>query len=227
MNIKIKDMPVHDRPRERLINLGSSFLTDEELLAIILKTGHKDYSVKCLAHTILKEIKDIKNLNNMDYQNLIKIKGIGPSKATELLAIIELGRRVNRKVDSINNKKFTNSRLVFDYYKDLLKEKKQEYFYAVYLDNNKRIIQDKLLFMGTINQSVVHPREIFKEAYTLSSSYIICVHNHPSNNVLPSKEDINFTKKIMDIGNLMGIKVLDHIIIGRDNYFSFYENKEI
>ena len=117
--------------------------------------------------------------------------------------------------------------MVYEYYKLKIGDKKQEYFYVVYLDNAKNIIRDKLLFIGTINYSVVHPREVFKEAYMLSASAIICVHNHPSGNIFPSKEDIEITQKLEEVGILLGIKVLDHLIIGSQNYYSFLENRDI
>ena len=116
---------------------------------------------------------------------------------------------------------------MYKYYKEKLCDKKQEYFYCVYLDNSKRIIQDKLLFIGTINYSLVHPREVFKEAYLLGASAIICVHNHPSGNPLPSKQDYDVTTNLVKVGDLLGIKILDHIIICKNNYYSFLENNDI
>ena len=224
MTVKIKELPILDRPCERLINDGKESLSNEELLAIIFKTGTKDISAKELALNVLKEVKNITSLNETNYNYLTNIKGIGMMKACTLLATIELGKRINTKIPSLNNVSFTNSSIVFDYFKNKLSDKKQEYFYCIYLDNAKKIIKEKLLFIGTINYSIVHPREVFKEAYMLSASAIICVHNHPSNNLSPSKDDIEITKKLIEIGSILDIKVLDHLIIGRDNYFSFLEN---
>lgn len=227
MNMKIKDIPVKERPRERLIRLGVSFLSNEELLALLLKTGYKNNSVKLLANTILKKLDELGDYNNINYNFLINIKGVGEAKATNILAGIELGKRLSRKVDTINNIKMNNAEVIFNYYEAILSNKKQECFYAVYLDNSKRIIKDKLLFMGTINNSVVHPREIFKEAYLLSASAIVCVHNHPSNNIFPSKEDIEVTNNLIKVGSVLGIKIVDHIIIGKGKYYSFFENNDI
>lgn len=137
------------------------------------------------------------------------------------MASIELGKRINREIDNLKSIKLNSTKLVYEYYKPILGEKKQEYFYCVYLDNSKKIIKDKLLFIGTINYSVVHPREVFKEAYMLSASSIICVHNHPTGNVLPSKQDLDITKNLIAVGNLLGIKIVDHVIVGKDNYYSF------
>lgn len=224
MKTLIKDIPINERPRERLINFGVEYLSNEELLAIILKTGTKNFSVKILANNILKQIDNINDLKNINLEKLTKIKGIGKAKACEILASIELGKRINNKIGNINQIKVLSSNSIYDYYKEKLIDKKQEYFYCVYLDTKNHIIKDKLLFIGTINESLVHPREIFKEAYLLSASGIICVHNHPSGNIEPSQNDIIMTKQLKDIGFLLGIKVLDHIIIGNNNYYSFNDN---
>ena len=224
MKTLIKDIPINERPRERLINFGVEYLSNEELLAIILKTGTKNFSVKILANNILKQIDNINDLKNINLEKLTKIKGIGKAKACEILASIELGKRINNKIGNINQIKVLSSSSIYDYYKEKLIDKKQEYFYCVYLDTKNHIIKDKLLFIGTINESLVHPREIFKEAYLLSASSIICVHNHPSGNIEPSQNDIIMTKQLKDIGLLLGVKMLDHIIIGNNNYYSFNDN---
>lgn len=193
------------------------------MLSILLKCGTKDLSVRELASTILKQIDNINNLRDINYENLIKIKGIGKAKACEILASIELGKRIN-KINNINQIKVYSSESIFNYYKDKLSDKLQEYFYCVYLDTKNHIIKDKLLFIGTINQSLVHPREVFKEAYLLSATSIICIHNHPSGNVNPSNNDIIITKQLKEVGKLLGINVIDHIIIGKDSYYSFNDN---
>ena len=227
MPVKIKDLPVSERPRERLITIGVNNLSNEELLAIILKTGNKGESSKIIASHILSYIKNINNLRNVTLKELTNIKGIGKAKACDILAAIELGNRINNNSIIINDTKFNGPDIIFEYYKDKLKDKKQECFYAIYLDASKKVIEDKLLFMGTVNQSIVHPRNIFKEACILDASSIVCVHNHPSNNVLPSKEDINLTKNLIEIGNLFSIPVIDHIIVGPTKYYSFFENGDI
>lgn len=225
--VKIKDIPLNERPRERLRLYGSEILSNEELLSIILKTGTKNKSVKEISNEILSKVTNIKELNNINYEELIKIDGIGYTKAITILAAIELSNRLNQEIETLNNIKFNNSKVVFDYFKNKIGTKKQEYFYAVYLDNKKNIIKEKLLYIGTINQTLIHPREIFKEAYNLSASSIICIHNHPSGNPLPSNEDLIMTSNLIDIGNIMGIKIVDHIIISKNNYYSFFENNDI
>lgn len=219
----IKDLPETERPRERLERVGASNLTTEELIAIILKTGTKEMSAKVLATNVLANIKKISDLTNISINTLTSIKGVGKTKAIELLAAIELGKRVYSYND-INNISFTDAVSIYNYYRLKLFNKKQEYFYVAYLDNKKNFITDKKLFIGTINMSVVHPREIFKEAYLNSASFIICIHNHPSGDPLPSKEDINLTNRILEIGKITAIPLLDHIVIGKNTYYSFYEN---
>lgn len=227
MTILIKDIPKNDRPIERLLNNGVNNLSDSELLTILIKTGTKQKSAKTLADEILKEIGNLGELKNINLERLSKIKGIGVTKACNILAAIELGHRINTEIISLNDMKITNSSIVFEYYKNIIGDKKQEYFYCIYLNTAKKVIKDKLLFIGTINQSIVHPREIFKEAYLLSASSIICIHNHPAGSIYPSKEDINLTNKLVEIGNLLGVKVIDHVIITNDNYYSFFENNDI
>ena len=225
--VKIKDIPESDRPMERLIENGVETLSNEELLAILLKTGTRDISAKELSSLLLSKIGGIKKLTNVNFEYLNKFKGIGMSKACILLSALELSHRINKEVDTIKNIKLNNTEVVYKFYKDKIGEKKQEYFYCVYLDNQKKVLDDKLLFIGTINYSVVHPREIFKEAYLLGASAIICIHNHPGGNVLPSKQDIEITNNLVEVGKLLGIKVLDHIIICKEKYYSFLENHKL
>ena len=219
---KIKSIPIKLRPRERLKEVGVENLTDQELLAIILKTGTKDKNVLDLSLDILNKY-NLFDLDNISLTNLKTIKGIGEVKAIELLASIELGKRIvlKPKQDSI---KLTSSKEIYEAVKYLFHNKKQEYFYCLYFDNNNILISKKLLFVGTINKSITHPREVFKEAYLVSASYIICLHNHPSGNITPSKEDIKFTNSLISLGKIQGIPIIDHLIIGNNNYYSFYED---
>ena len=224
--IKFKNIPDSDKPRERLYNNGSECLSNEELIAIILKTGTKNDSVKEVSSKLLASIGDIKILKDIGINSLMKIDGIGKVKAIELKAALELGRRVylNNNLDKI---KLNSTNLIYEYFRDLLVLKKQEYFYCVYLDTKGNYLDKKCLFVGTINNSVIHPREIFKEAYLLSANGIICIHNHPSGDATPSREDIMVTMKLKEIGIIHGINIIDHIIIGNDNYYSFYEDKKL
>ena len=224
--IDFKKIPNSDKPRERLYDCGAENLSNEELIAIILKTGSKDYNVKEVALKLLEVVGDITQLKDIGISSLMKITGIGKVKAIELKAAIELGRRVYTKNDD-KKIKLNNALAIYEHFRDIIGDKKQEYFYVVYLDTKGNYLGKKCLFVGTINNSVVHPREIFKEAYLLSASSIICIHNHPSGDTLPSKEDVLTTLKIKEIGMIHGINLLDHVIIGNNSYYSFYDNGKI
>jgi len=225
--MKIKNMPTEERPRERLVKYGADALANEELLSIILKTGTKKYSSKEVAGNLLSKIKNIQNLKEISINNLKEIEGIGTVKAIELKAIIELGKRIYEDITYEEIVKCTTPNNIVRHFNYLFKDKKQEEFYVLYLDKKKKLLGKKRLFIGTSDTSLSHPREIFKEAYLLSSSYIICIHNHPSGDASPSKDDELFTKKIKEIGALHAIPILDHLIIGKDNYYSFFENNQL
>ena len=226
MKVLIKNIPLSERPRERLLLNGVNSLSNEELISIILKTGTKDHSVKELSNNILSSINNINDLKNITINKLKQIRGIGEVKAITLIASLELGKRVYENSHK-KNIKFDSSSKIYEYYKDRLANLKQEQFYAIYLDTKKNLIDEKLLFIGTLNKSIVHPREVFKYAYLLSAASIICIHNHPSNDILPSNEDILTTQKLIEIGKIQGINVIDHVIIGNNNYYSFYDNGDI
>ena len=220
--LMIRDMPNNERPRERGIKYGVDKLSNEELLSIILKTGTKNYSVRTLSNSILSRVKDVNDLKNVTLSSLIKIKGVGKVKAITLLSSLELGKRVYYTVNK-NGIKLNNAQVIYEYFKDLFTLETQEYFYAIYLDSKSKLISYKLLFKGTINHSCVHPREVFKFAFLESANSIVVIHNHPSGDASPSKDDELTTKSLMEIGSLMGVPVIDHIVFGNNNYFSFYE----
>lgn len=225
--IDFKKIPNTDRPRERLYEYGSDNLSNEELLAIILKTGSRKLNVKELAMKLLETLGDISKLKDVGINTLMQIDGIGFVKAVEIKAALELGRRIYTSNDKSNRINFNSADTIYNYFYSILVDKKQEYFYCVYVDTKGRYIDKKCLFIGTINSSLVHPREIFKEAYLLSANGIICVHNHPSGDSNPSKEDRLITMKIKEISLIHGIKFIDHVIIGSGNYFSFFDNNLI
>ena len=225
--MKFRDLPNEEKPRERLILYGADTLSNEELLMIILKSGTKKCSVKELANRILEFSGGISNLKNITYQKLMEIDGIGKVKAIEIEAILELSKRIYMDKNIQDVIKCTNPETIIYYFNSLFKDKLQEEFYVIYLDNKKNYLDKKRLFIGSINASIVHPREIFKQAYLISASFMICIHNHPSGDPTPSREDIEFTKKLFEIGNLHGIYLVDHLVIGRDCYYSFYENNNV
>lgn len=225
--MKFKNIPNKLKPRERLIEVGKENLSDDELLSIILKTGTKNKNVKELSLDILSEYNNLNNLKNASFNQLLTIDGVGKAKACEILSCIELGRRIFQETTLEQIVECTTPVNIVSYFNYLFKNKKQEEFYVIYLDNKKKYIDKKLLFIGSINFSIAHPREIFKEAYLLSASYIICIHNHPSGDVKPSRADDELTNKIKEIGLLHSIPLVDHLIIGKDKYYSYYENKKI
>lgn len=218
----IKEMAELEKPRERLLNNGKENLSNEEIIAIVLRTGTKEISSKMLATNILSKFKNISELRNANISNLTTIKGMGKIKSIELIAAIELGKRVYETVPNIY-KKYENVNKIYEGFKDLIKDEKQENFYALYFDTKQNLIDYKLLFKGTLNVTTVHPRDIFKEAFLLNAASFIIIHNHPSGDPLPSKPDVDLTNQINTISKIMGINFLDHIIIGQDKYFSFYE----
>lgn len=225
--INFKNIPESDKPRERLYQYGSENLSDEELISIILKTGTKGMSVKEVSLKLLENVGDIKRLKDIGINTLMCINGIGRVKAIEIKAAIELGRRIYIENNKLGGVILNNSLKIYEYFKDLVGNKKQEYFYTVYVDTKGRYIDKKCLFVGTINNSIVHPREIFKEAYLLSANGIICIHNHPSGDPTPSKEDVMITRKIKEIGMIHGIRLVDHLIVGVNSYYSFYEDNKL
>ena len=222
--MKLKELPLSERPREKLLKYGKENLSDSELLALVIKTGSKKESALDLSINLLKKIEKIHNLKYLNYEMLTEINGIGKAKAIELLAIAELCRRLYYDIDSDEKIKFSKPEVIYEKNKYLFDGINQEHFYCLYLNSKKELIERKLLFMGTLNKSVVHPREIFKEAYKLSASSIICMHNHPSGDKTPSSEDIILTKSLIELGKINGIPVIDHIIFANDDYYSFYRD---
>ncbi len=219
----VKSLPKSERPRERLKEYGISSLSNEELLTILIGSGNKYSGARELSLEILSAVRG--DLSNINYAILSKIKGLGPSKISIILSALELSKRVTRS--DLIDIKIDSSSKIFEHFKNIFHMEMQECFYVVYLDAAKRIIESKLLFKGTLDYSLVHPREVFKEAYLVSASSIICVHNHPSGNITPSKDDKMLTNNLVRIGVMHGIHVIDHIIIGSNSYYSFFENGEI
>lgn len=225
--MNLKKLPDEEKPRERLMKYGKENISTNELIEIILKSGTKKHGLKEISHNILSSVNNISELKDMEVNTLMNIEGMSKIKAIELAAAIELGKRVCTDDNYKELVYLTNPNNIINYFHNLFKNQKQELFYVVYLDNQKKYIDKKLLFKGTVNYSLVHPREIFKEAYMLSASHIICIHNHPSGDASPSNNDIEITRKIKEIGNIHGIGLLDHIIIGDNNYYSFYEDNNL
>ncbi|MBM0045930.1 DNA repair protein RadC [Anaerococcus sp. DFU013_CI05] len=220
MKKAIKDFDVDDRPREKLISKGANSLTDEELLAIIISTGTKEKNVIELSREIL-ETFSYENLADIEVSELTKIKGIKSAKASSIVASLRFGQRVAQKTIEKKITKIKNSDDIYQYLKNELQEKKNEYFYAILLDTKNVIISKEVISIGILDASIVHPREAFKTAIKKSAKSIIFAHNHPSGDFTPSKDDFKTTQRLFEAGEILDIEVLDHIIIGKDGYYSF------
>jgi DNA repair protein RadC len=219
----LRNVPHEERPRERMIQYGAEALSHTELLAILLRTGTKRESAVHLAGKILKECGNLRNLLDMSMSELTAIKGIGPAKAVQLRAGIELGRRIIRS----GNGEVVTVRKPQDaanYVMEELRYLKKEHFICLFLNTKNHIIARETLSIGTLNASLVHPREVFRAAVKAGSASIICVHNHPSGDPMPSPEDIALTKRLVEAGELMGIEVLDHLVIGDGRFISLKEH---
>lgn len=218
--MKIKDFPEQNRPRERFLKYGPETLSDAELFAIFLRTGTINENVVDMSNRLISEY-GIDKLFECSLKELQKIKGIGPSKAMQVLAMSELGKRYK---DSQKPVKFLSSaKKVFEFMHEKLKDEKQENFIVILLNNRNYFIKDVLITKGVLDASIIDSREIFKPAIKNSAARIILVHNHPSGDPTPSKEDLEITEKIIDAGDFLGIKVLDHVIIGKGTYWSWKE----
>lgn len=218
----IRDVNRADRPRERLLRQGAMSLSNQELLAILLRTGTKEESVLALANRVLSTFERLHHLKHATIEEMIAIKGIGEVKAIQILAAIELGRRLSQKQ---NDDKFTvrSPQDAAAYLMPDMTSLSQEHFVALFLNVKNQIMHKKTIFIGSLNASIVHPREIFCEAVKRSAASIICAHNHPSGIPTPSPEDIEVTKRIQEAGFIIGIELLDHIIIGDHQFISLKE----
>lgn len=212
-----------NQPRERLVKIGAKGLSDHELLAIILRTGTRERPVMDLAQAVLNQFETLYELKMASIEELQKIKGIGKIKATEILAVLELGQRLTQakqpKFGHVTGSKDLGEMMI-----DELKDLQQEHLIGIFLNNRNEIIRKETLFIGSLNQSIAHPREIFRAAVKYSAARIVLVHNHPSGDVKPSTQDIMFTDRVMESGRLLGIDVIDHLIIGHETYFSIRES---
>ncbi len=214
---KIKDLPNFERPREKLISKGPRALKKEELIAILLRTGTKGRSALEIAKDVLQLYGD-KKLIDAPYKELKNMHGMGPTKAAHILAAIELGKRIYK--EKTEKEIFINS--PEDVVKEVshICENKKENFVVLYLDARNQLVYKETVSIGTLNASLVHPREVFEPAIRNFAAQIILVHNHPSGDIKPSEEDLKLTKRLTEVGKIMGIEVLDHIIVSKNAYKS-------
>ncbi|PLR93718.1 RadC family protein [Bacillus sp. T33-2] len=220
--LMIRDYPQTERPRERFVQNGPQSLSNQELLALLLGTGTKQESVLQLASRLLTEFEGLRLLKDATLEELIAIKGIGTAKAVHILAAVEIGRRIAGHT--------LEERYVIrspeDGAKYMMNEMRfltQEHFVCLYLNTKNQVLHRQTIFIGSLNASIVHPREVFREAVRRSAASVICLHNHPSGDPTPSREDIEVTKRLSECGKIVGIELLDHLIIGENKFVSLKE----
>lgn len=219
--VMIKELPSEERPRERLQRYGAHALSTQELLAIVLRTGTGGRSAIDLAEELLKDHKDIRGIACASVEQLAKIKGIGPVKGIQIAACIELGRRLQEM--RADRREIKSPQDAVDLLMPRLRDADKELFYGILLDSRARIIREVEISKGSLNNSIVHPREVFKAAITASAESIIVAHNHPSGDPTPSPEDRRVTARLQEAGKLMGIELVDHLIIGDGRWVSLKE----
>jgi DNA repair protein RadC len=224
----IKSWPQDDRPREKLLKKGAEALSNSELLAILLRTGIKGASAIDLARRIMEKFGTFRNMSHTDFREWKEFKGLGPAKIAQIQAALEIGRRF-REVEVLPPKQKIASahdvvNIIMPQMSDQMRDLKTEVFKVIYLNSSNKIIEISDAAKGTVNHAMPIVREIIHSALQKFAAAIICVHNHPSANIAPSPEDKKFTQELTEAGKLMDIKVLDHIIIGDGNYFSFADS---
>ncbi len=228
--LPINRWPQDERPREKLIKHGSQYLTNSELLAIMLRTGisnnSNSKSALDLAKLLLLRYRNLNELLSASIAELTEIKGIGWAKASQIMAALELGRRAISEKNG-NNVSFRCSEEVANYYIPLLKDLKKEQFIVLLLDIKNKIIKEVLISQGSLTSSIVHPREVIKPVIKESAASVIFIHNHPSGDPEPSTDDIEITDRLCKSCNILGISVLDHIIVAEGGYFSFKQKQLI
>lgn len=219
----IKDMPLNERPTEKLLAMGPGALSNSELIAVIIRTGTgNETAIEVSRRMLSLDKRGISFLGDASVSDLTEIKGIGQCKAAQVLAAIELGKRIKR-VSPYDNVRVTSPDIVANIVIEDMRHLSKEHFDIAILDTKNQIISIENISIGTLNASIVHPRDVFKAAIKKNANSVILIHNHPSGDVCPSSEDLSITKRLVDAGNIIGIKVLDHIIIGNDEFLSMKE----
>ncbi|WP_281275121.1 RadC family protein [Cohnella phaseoli] len=221
-SFRLRELPSGERPRERMQQHGAQALSHAELLAILLRTGTRNESAVYLAQRILNECGGLRKLAESGWEELTHIRGIGPAKALQLQASIELGRRIARS-KLPETVKITCPQDVADLLMEEMRHYREEQFVCLFLNTKNHVIGRQTLSIGSLNASIVHPREVFKAAIRRSSASILCAHNHPSGDPTPSAEDLQLTKRLAEAGQLLGIELLDHLVIGDSSFISLKE----
>lgn len=220
--LTIRDLPSEERPRERMKELGAEKLTNGELLAIIIRTGYHEETALHLAERIISQAGGLRFLPDFTLEELQEIKGIGLAKAVQIKAALELGRRMASTLRPATLS-LGSPREVADFLMEEMRYYRKEYFKIILLNTKNQIISVEDVSIGSLNSSIVHPREIFNLPVKKSAAAVILIHNHPSGDPTPSREDLEVTKRLVEAGKILGINVLDHIIVGEGKYLSFKE----
>jgi len=218
----VRDLPQSDRPRERLLRLGPEALSSAELLAIIMRTGARGDSVLMTSQKLLSELGNLQSIAQASVAEICRVRGIGEAKAIEIKAALELGKRLydpDYRLDG-PGKPVQTPEEAYKSMQSKLSGKKKEHFYVLCLNTRGRVNDTRQVSIGNLDSSLVHPREVFKDAISTYASTVIFVHNHPSGDLEPSAEDINLTKRLVEAGELLGIPVIDHIIVSDKGYTS-------
>ncbi|MHB1456790.1 MAG: RadC family protein [Armatimonadota bacterium] len=220
--LSIKELPSDERPRERLVKYGAEALSNAELLAIILRVGTPEYSAIGLAEYMLGRFNGIRGIASASVEELSEIKGLGTAKSAQIKAMVELGKRLAATaLDS--RTAIRNPQDVVDCVMPFLRDEPQENFMAIFLNTKNEILKTRIITTGTLDSSLITPRELFREAMSMNSAAVIVAHNHPSGDPTPSREDIAITKRLCQAGEIVGIEVLDHLIIGDGRSLSLKE----
>jgi len=221
----IHDLPKEERPRERLVKFGEQALSGQELLQVILGRGMAGESVVITAQKLLSQFGSLQKLAEASIEELSSVKGIGLAKAAQIKAVFEIGRRVSSQSPAYKKKELTDPEKVYKLMRSKLKDYSKEQFYLIALDSRNFSIHE--ISLGTLDASIVHPREAFAEAIKAKAASVVFVHNHPSGDPEPSEDDLEITKRLTEAGKILGIEVVDHIIVTKNNYFSFKDGKLI
>ncbi|MGV8171656.1 MAG: RadC family protein [Candidatus Woesearchaeota archaeon] len=218
--MRIKDIPLENRPRERMKKLGLSVLSDAEVLALILQKGTHSDNVIDMSNKLIAKY-GLEKLSSLSLTELSAIDGIGEAKAIQILAAFEMNKRIKSQIYELRIKSPVD---VYNYFRERLKDLKKEHFYVLLLDTKNKIIKEELVFIGSLNSTIIHPREVFKLAIKESAASIILIHNHPSGDSEPSTEDLQMIKIFKETGILINIPVRDNMIVASDNYWSAADN---
>lgn len=222
--LPVRRWPRGDRPREKLLDRGAQSLSTVELLAVVLRSGTEGETVVDQARALLEASGNtLRGLTALGPSDLRRVKGVGPAKVAQVLALVEIAKRFGEE-EFAPGAAFTNSHDIFAHFRERLAGERQEQFYAVLLDNKNRKLKDVCISQGSLTASIVHPRDVYLSVIRESAAAVVFVHNHPSGDPTPSAEDIEITRRLRQVGELVGVRVLDHLVIGRGRYVSFVDD---